>query len=438
MVSPPLNFTNNQTITIEFHTYIWGFESGDSFVLEIFDGTSFNIINSYEGGVDFGNWEFFTDTVMLDANNYTFATDTKIRFRNTANERTDQLYFDQIIIRGDDHQAPTAPINLTADSITHNSVNLSWDAAEDNVQVVEYQIYQDGNLIASTENTEYQVTNLEATTTYSYIITALDASGNTSIDSEVLNITTLEGSSIIAGYYFETGLEGWTDGGLDCNRANTSNKSYEGEYSIRLRGGSDSANMISPVLDLSGQSTVSIEFHTFIWGFETGDSFVVELFNGTTYDVIGTYVGGTDFGNWEFFTDTIILDTNTYALNNDNRIRFRGTANERTDQLYFDQIVISSIPANRNGDENILATSSKTITPTTFEVYPIPATSILNISLLKKEPAATFKITNVIGQTVLSGNLGATIIPIETLNSGTYLVHIFNGDTVFTKRFIKE
>ncbi|MFP4024984.1 MAG: GEVED domain-containing protein [Thiohalospira sp.] len=89
-----------------------------------------------------------------------------------------------------DTEAPTAPTGLASSSVTNNSFTLNWNASSDNVGVTEYDIYQDGSYLASTENTSYNVTGLSAATTYSYYVKAKDAAGNVSAASSTLNVTT--------------------------------------------------------------------------------------------------------------------------------------------------------------------------------------------------------------------------------------------------------
>nr|WP_321233007.1 GEVED domain-containing protein [uncultured Psychroserpens sp.] len=90
-----------------------------------------------------------------------------------------------------DTEAPTAPTNLAAINITANTVDLSWDAATDNIAVTEYEVYQDGVLIATIPATSYQVTGLNPLTNYDFYVIAKDAAGNSSPQSNTVNITTL-------------------------------------------------------------------------------------------------------------------------------------------------------------------------------------------------------------------------------------------------------
>ncbi len=97
-----------------------------------------------------------------------------------------------------DDQAPTAPTSLSSSNITQTTFTLSWNASSDNVGVTAYDVYKDGVLLVSTANTSYNVTNLTASTTYSFYVKAKDAEGNISTASSALSVTTDEPDDVEA------------------------------------------------------------------------------------------------------------------------------------------------------------------------------------------------------------------------------------------------
>ena len=90
---------------------------------------------------------------------------------------------------GLDAEAPTAPVDLLTTTLTDTTVTLSWTAASDNVGVTGYRIYRDGSLLLTTLALFFSDSGLQPATSYLYSVTALDASGNESLASEI-SVTT--------------------------------------------------------------------------------------------------------------------------------------------------------------------------------------------------------------------------------------------------------
>lgn len=90
----------------------------------------------------------------------------------------------------DDVVAPSVPQGLHSMSQSQDSMQLMWSAATDDVGVVAYRVYRDGSLVGTTGMTMLTDAGLSAGTDYSYAVSAVDAAGNESARSVVLNVTT--------------------------------------------------------------------------------------------------------------------------------------------------------------------------------------------------------------------------------------------------------
>ena len=94
-----------------------------------------------------------------------------------------------VSIVGLDIESPSAPGDLSATAVTDTTVSLSWTAASDNVAVTGYRIYRDGILLFTSSAQLFSDSGLQPATSYMYSVTALDASGNESLSSEI-SVTT--------------------------------------------------------------------------------------------------------------------------------------------------------------------------------------------------------------------------------------------------------
>jgi hypothetical protein len=102
-----------------------------------------------------------------------------VRAGDSSRSASDELVF-EVTAAPDpagDTEAPTVPTGLSA-SVKRKSVNVSWNAASDNVGVVGYRLYRDGVLAASVDVTSYSDKAGAAGSTY-YVV-AYDAAGNLS------------------------------------------------------------------------------------------------------------------------------------------------------------------------------------------------------------------------------------------------------------------
>lgn len=78
-----------------------------------------------------------------------------------------------------DTENPTAPSNLNG-TPSDTRISLTWTAASDNIGVTGYNIYVNGNKVASANGNSYTVTDLTASTNYTIAVEAYDAAGNVS------------------------------------------------------------------------------------------------------------------------------------------------------------------------------------------------------------------------------------------------------------------
>lgn len=103
-----------------------------------------------------------------------------------------------------DDQAPIVP-TLYAGATSREGIDLFWLGGSDNVGITRYDVYINGDFYTSTTETSYRVLGLQGETIYSFTITAQDAAGNVSNQSNLVSAATvLDG--LYYRYYTHSGL----------------------------------------------------------------------------------------------------------------------------------------------------------------------------------------------------------------------------------------
>jgi hypothetical protein len=114
-----------------------------------------------------------------------------------------------------DTVAPSVPGRLTASAVLSTRVDLAWQTATDNVGVVAYRIYRNGTLLTTVGNLKgFSDNGAQPSTSYTYTVSAVDASGNESPRSAPAAVTTAaaEATPPIFTDGFETDtLDHWTN-----------------------------------------------------------------------------------------------------------------------------------------------------------------------------------------------------------------------------------
>ncbi len=120
----------------------------------------------------------YTDTGLGVYTGYTYT----IAARDAANNGSN-LSAPLNAFTAQDITAPTVPDMLRRTSSTVSSISLAWNASTDDVGVTGYRVYRSGSLLGTTGATNFTDTGLSASSSYTYTVSAYDASNNASSQS---------------------------------------------------------------------------------------------------------------------------------------------------------------------------------------------------------------------------------------------------------------
>ena len=74
---------------------------------------------------------------------------------------------------------------------------------------------------------------------------------------------------------------------------------------------------------------------------ETGESFIVQFYNGHKWQTVATYVADTDFINGQFYNEQVTILESIYTFSSNMQIKFECIGSSNTDDIYIDEVVIS-------------------------------------------------------------------------------------------------
>lgn len=334
-----------------------------------------------------------------------------------------------------DTEAPTAPTNLVATTITSNSIDLNWDASSDNVGVQSYVVFKDGTIEATTSDTNYSVTGLTPVTNYCFTVVAKDAMNNSSPESDELCQTTSEsGTGSENDLFFSEYIEGsGTNKALEI--ANFTGETVDlSNYTIKLsyngNPGWSSAfsfqsNAQIPNEDVyvirNGGSTICTAVADYannsMTGFNGNDA--IGLFkNDVLIDIIGTLGNGDDYAK-----NTTLVRQQTVAG--------PSTSFNLDEWDSYSQNTCDNLGSHTQ----TLGETSKA--QYSIKIYPNPVKGAF-LFIDVKYPT-TVECYNLTGQRILKTTVSPqnTVVDMSQLNSGVYLLQLQNDRHTTTRKIVR-
>ena len=332
-----------------------------------------------------------------------------------------------------DTTAPTAPASLSASGVTATSVNLNWTVSTDNVGVSGYNIYNGTTLLATSVSNSASVSGLTASTTYAFTIKSKDAAGNLSAASNLVSVTTLAATSTLT--YCTSTSNNTADEKIGkvvlgtINNTSTGTAGYENftAQSTNVTRGTAYTISITP----SWTSTKYNEGYG-VWIDYNKNGFFTEA---------GEMVVSKSASQTSPVTATFTIPATATLGTTRMRVSMKYNATPTScETLTYGQVedytlnIVSTTPISSFAGANISG-----ITNEAFELklYPNPVQDMLIISS-SDDTNATYRITNILGQIVKSGNMNEKEISVSNLDAGMYIFEATDKSETVSKKFVKK
>ena len=328
-----------------------------------------------------------------------------------------------------DTTAPSTPASLAASGTTSSSTNLTWTASTDNVAVTGYNVYRGTTLVATVTTTSYVASGLTASTTYSFSVKAKDAANNLSASSNVVNVTTLAGSTVT---YCASTSNSTADEKIGrvvlgtINNPSTGTAGYENftALSTNLTRGTANTITITP----SWTSTVYSEGYA-VWIdynknglFTDAGELVYSKATSTATSASGSF--------------TVPATATVGATRMRVSMKYNGIPTS-CETLSYGQVEDYSVNILTGTAISTLAETNSNEALTSISLYPNPTRDVLNIET-NSSTKLNYTVINYLGQVVKTGSIENNILNVSNLNSGIYILEVNDGQKSVTKKFIKE
>ncbi|MCH2034079.1 MAG: S8 family serine peptidase [Tenacibaculum sp.] len=380
------------------------------------------------------------NSVSVNLNSYVGST-IKLRLvGTTGNGWRSDVAIDDIEVTavdaGSDTQAPSAPSNVQASSITQTTATVSWNASTDNVGVTGYEVFQGSSSLGTVTGTSANLTGLTAGTSYTINVRAQDAAGNVSNAGSVTFTT--DSDNPAPTYCTSSGSRTtyeWIDnvelGGI--TNATGAGSGYSDFTNLvgNLAQGSTNTMIVS-----AGFSGSSYTEHWAVWIDFNQD--------GTFADSEKVVSGSSSSAN--NLSATVNVPSNAVLGQTRMRVSMKYNAAQTACESFGDGEVEDytiNITSSSNGLFTTFNNTNADVlgneAATTFTAYPNPAKDFIQVKSSNRNVGLTsYRIINTIGQTVQSGELTNDRINVSKLGLGMYILEVNDGQKLFNTQLVKR
>jgi endonuclease I len=240
-------------------------------------------------------------------------------------------WVDSIWVQTPDAIVPQAPLNLNSIQSGAYYAHLAWSASTSS-DVIGYNIYQNGVLLATTKSTSIVIDHLTPSTSYSFTVKAYDQGYLQSLDSNSVTVSTSAADTNSKDIFIVKYIEGTgsnkaleivnrTGHEVDLNKYsirvqyynNTTGSYYYGN-SFELEGkipNNENFVILNPKSTLSCYTNNEARFLTAGDALTfAGTQYVELLYNSTTLDAIGSKFVSNSYGDISLYRKSTVTQPN--------------------------------------------------------------------------------------------------------------------------------
>lgn len=331
-----------------------------------------------------------------------------------------------------DNVAPSAPSQLSLERNSAYFVNLNWQASPEN-DVLGYNVYQDGVVVAKSKTTTISIDHLTPATTYNFTVKAYDNSYLESPQSNTMSVTTLASDIFAKDLQIIKYLEGTGNNkGLEIANKTGHKINLQGyklsmqskgtvyyfENPFELEGeieNNQSFVVVNPSANFSCFNNLNAKFVTAAPSLTFSGSQYVDLsYKSATIDAIGVKGQDNSNANKSLYRKSEITNpTATFDIN-----EWTSYASDYCQSLGV--LGIKDI-TNRNLD---------------FNIYPNPVVSQLNVNgeISKAKSAKIYDLSGKLIKEINNPFVNQKSIDVQSLLPSTYILNIDGKSVKFIKK----
>ena len=138
----------------------------------------------------------------------------------------------------------------------------------------------------------------------------------------------------------------YTDGGGDCSLYGGGTYAHSGYYAADIQDNSGDASSFyhtdSIDVDTPGYTRIKVDFWFYSVGLNYYHDFLVEYYDGSSWETAAQYFQGVDFSNNQFYNEIVWINETSYTFPSDMKIKFRCDASNDWDDVYIDDIWVNA------------------------------------------------------------------------------------------------